>query len=138
MQAAIPHKLWLGNAQEAREVAAVLGLGITAIVDLAAEAPPIQYPRDIAYCRLPLVDGAGNRPELIRAAIDLIATLLDAQVPTLVACGAGMSRSPAIAAAAVAKSRHVTLQAALELITTDQPHDLSTSLWAEIQTVCAR
>jgi protein-tyrosine phosphatase len=138
MQLAIPEKLWLGNAMEARDISAVIALGITAVIDLAAEEAPIPYPRDIVYCRLPLVDGAGNQPELIRAAVDLVATFIKAHVPTLVACGAGMSRSPAIVAAGIAEARGESLQSALEQITAGKTHDLSTSLWAEINAVCRR
>ena len=44
---------------DARDISAVLGLGIVAIVDLAMEEPSIHFPRDIVYCRIPLVDGSG-------------------------------------------------------------------------------
>lgn len=56
MREATTHCLWLGNALEARDVSTALRQGIVAIVDLA-----IQFPRDIVYCRIPLVDGSGNR-----------------------------------------------------------------------------
>jgi hypothetical protein len=47
MRAAVSHVLWIGNAKEARDVRAVLALGIAAVVDLAMEEPPILLPRDI-------------------------------------------------------------------------------------------
>jgi protein-tyrosine phosphatase len=136
MREAITNALWLGNAMDARNVSAVLDLRIVAVVDLAMEEPPIQFPRDIVYCRIPLVDGSGNRPEIIRAAVDLTASLIDSRVPTLVACGAGMSRSPIIVAAALARVDGRSLEQALDDITLGVPHDVSTSLWAEIKAVC--
>jgi hypothetical protein len=136
MREAIPNCLWLGNAADARDISAVLGLRIVAIVDLAMEEPSILFPRDIVYCRIPLVDGSGNRPEIIRAAVDLTASLIDSRVPTLVACGAGMSRSPIIVAAALARIDGRSLEQALEDITAGVAHDVSTSLWAEIKAVC--
>jgi len=136
MHEAIPHRLWLGNAMEARDISAVLDHRIVAIVDLAMEEAPIHFPRDIVYCRIPLVDGAGNRPEIIRAAVDLAASLIGSGVPTLVACGAGMSRSPIIVAAALARIQGSTLEEALEGITSGVAHDVSTSLWAEVRAVC--
>jgi protein-tyrosine phosphatase len=136
MREAITHCLWLGNSAEARDITSVLGLGIVAIIDLAMEEPAIHYPRDILYCRIPLVDGSGNRPEIIRAAVDLTASLIDSRVPTLVACGAGMSRSPIIVAAALARVDGRSLEQALEDITADVAHDISTSLWAEVRAVC--
>jgi protein-tyrosine phosphatase len=136
MREAITNCLWLGNAMDARDITAVLELRIVAIVDLAMEEPAIHYPRDIIYCRIPIVDGAGNRPEIIRAAVDLTASLIDSRVPTLVACGAGMSRSPIIVAAALARVDGRSLEQALEDITAGVAHDISTSLWAEVKAVC--
>jgi len=132
----LPGRLWLGNERDARNVAAALGAGIAAIVDLAMEEPPIQFPRDIVYCRFPLVDGAGNRPEVIKAAVDVTASFIASGVPTLVSCGGGSSRSPAIAAAALAKVRGQSLDDGLREATGGAAHDVSTSLWAEIKTVC--
>ena len=53
-------QLWIGNAIDARDVTGVLGFGVAAIVDLAIEEPPIQYPRDVVYCRFSLIDGSGS------------------------------------------------------------------------------
>jgi protein-tyrosine phosphatase len=136
MREAITHCLWLGNALEARDVSVVLRLGVVAIVDLAMEEPAIHFPRDIVYCRIPLVDGSGNRPEIIRAAVELTASFIDSRVPTLVACGAGMSRSPIIVAAALSRVDGRSLEQALDDITMGVAHDVSTSLWAETKAVC--
>jgi hypothetical protein len=136
MREAITNCLWLGNSAEARDITAVLGLGIVAIIDLAMEEPAIHFPRDILYCRIPLVDGSGNRPEIIRAAVDITASLIDSRVPTLVACGACTSRSPIIVAAALARVDGRSLEQALEDITAGVAHDISTSLWAEVKAVC--
>ena len=138
MREAITNCLWMGNAMDARDIPAVLGLRIVAVIDLAMEEPAIHYPRDIVYCRIPLVDGSGNRPEIIRAAVDLTASLIDSRVPTLVACGAGMSRSPIIVAAALSKVDGRSLDQALEDITAGVAHDVSTSLWAELKAVCEK
>ena len=132
MREVIPEKLWIGNALDARDVTGVLGLGVTAVIDLAIEEPPIQFPRDIAYCRFPLIDGSGNQPAILRAAIETTATFIASRTPTLVACGAGMSRSPAIVAAAKATLEGGTLADALGKLTAGQPHDVSPSLLVEI------
>jgi protein-tyrosine phosphatase len=136
MHEAIPNRLWLGNERDAQNISAVLGLGIIAIIDLAMEEMPIHFPRDILYCRIPLVDGDGNRPEIIRAAVALTASLIRSGVPTLVTCGAGVSRSPIIVAAALAKAEELPLDEALHEITTGIAHDVSTSLWAQVKAVC--
>ncbi len=135
MREVIPGTLWIGNALDARDVKGVLALGITAVIDLAIEEPPIQFPRDIVYCRLPLIDGSGNQPAILRAAIDSTATFVTSETATLVACGAGMSRSPAIVAAAMAALDSCTLADALEKLTSRQPHDVSLGLLAEISEI---
>ncbi|HEV8002569.1 MAG TPA: dual specificity protein phosphatase [Planctomycetaceae bacterium] len=132
MREVIPQTLWIGNAREARDVKAVLGFGISAVVDLASEEPPILYPRDVVYCRFPLVDGAGNPPAVVRAAIDTTTHLIRGQVPTLVTCGGGMSRSPAIAAAALARFECASPQQSLERVAASGPHDVSTAFWADV------
>jgi hypothetical protein len=135
MREIIFEKLWIGNALDARNVTGVLDLGITVIVDLAIEEPPIQYPRDVVYCRFPLIDGTGNQPAVLRAAIKTTTTFIAAGTPTLVACGAGMSRSPAIVAAAMAATEAISLADALGNLTAGQPHDVSLGLLAEISKV---
>ena len=107
-------KLWIGNALDVRDIRGVLGCGIAAIVDLAIEEPPIQFPRDIVYCRFPLIDGAENKPAVLRAAIETVACFMAFGTPTLVACGEGMSRSPAIVAAAMATTERIVLADVLE------------------------
>jgi hypothetical protein len=49
----IPRQLWIGNAFEARDVRAILQLGVMAVIDLVIEEPTVQFPREIVYCRLP-------------------------------------------------------------------------------------
>src|SRR5262245_48646478 len=113
MREVIPGRLWYGNARDARDVRGLLNLGIRAEIDVAIEEQASVLPRDVIYCRFPILDGAGNRGEVIRAAVYTVAEFVRSQVPTLVACGAGMSRSPAIAAAAIARAQGTTLDEGL-------------------------
>jgi hypothetical protein len=132
MREVIPSLLWIGNAREARDVKAVLGCGISAVVDLAIEELPILFPRDVVYCRFPLVDGAGNPLAVLRAAIDTTTHFIRSQVPTLITCGGGMSRSPAIAAAALGRFERVSPQQSLERVAASGPHDVSPAFWADV------
>ena len=138
MREVVPERLWIGNTIDARDVTRVLGHGITAIVDLAIEELPIQFPRDVVYCRFPLIDGAGNQPAVLRAAIETVASFITSGTATLVACSAGMSRSPAIVAAAMATTERITLADALGKLAAGQPHDVSPSLLAGISKVQAQ
>lgn len=108
---------------------AVSEAGIAAVVDLAMEEEPAKLPRDVIHCRIPLVDGAGNRPEVLRLAVHTVVALLESRTPTLVACSAGMSRAPVVAAVAVAIQRKQPPEQTLRELAQRVPHDVSMSLW---------
>jgi protein-tyrosine phosphatase len=125
------YPLWIGNARDARDIRAVLAEGIRAVVDLAVEEPPIAPTREMIYLRFPLVDGLGNDPKLLRAMLRAVTALVRERVPSLVACGMGMSRSPAVAAVAYAAAHG--LDPAEVLTTTVGTGDVSPALLAELQ-----
>lgn len=132
MREIIPGKLWIANALQVRDIRTTLAPGVTAVVDLAIEEPPIAFPRDIFYCRFPLMDGTGNPRHLLTACIDTVAKLIEANRPTVIACGAGMSRSPVIVAAAIAQVKGRSLEASLIKLTETGPHDVSPALLNEV------
>lgn len=127
-----PHSLWLGHAGDGRDFRRVLETGIQVVVQLAAEEPPLALPRDLVYCRFPLVDGPGNDKNLLRLAITTIASLLEMNLTTLVVCGAGLSRSPAISATGLALALHDSPEACLRQVTEHFPADVAPGLWAEV------
>jgi protein-tyrosine phosphatase len=121
--------LWIGTARDARDIRGVLDASIAAVVDLAMDEPPVQPTRELVYLRFPLVDGGGNPAWVLRAAVEVVAGLLKAEVPTLVACSAGASRSPAIAAIAFARCKGIPPANGLKLI---GPGDVSVTLWKDL------
>lgn len=127
------YPLWLGNVGDVWDAEAVLSAGIRAVVDLALNEPPAVLPRELVYCRIPLLDGAGNPPWLLRAAVETVAGLLRSGVPTLVYCGAGMSRAPCIAGTALAMVRGCSAAEGLVLVTQAGPKDVTPALWQEVQ-----
>jgi protein-tyrosine phosphatase len=124
--------LWLGHVAEARNLRPVFDREVVAIVDLAAAELPLALPRDLAYFRFPLVDGAGNLPWLLRAAVNAVVGLIGSNTTTLVCCSAGMSRSRAVAAAAVARVRRCSLAVGLAAVAQRGPVDVSPGLWKDI------
>jgi hypothetical protein len=132
-----PHSLWIGHAGDARDLRGVLDAGIQAIVQLAAEEPPLTVTRDLVYCRFPLLDGVGNPPWLLRAAVTTVVHLLQSNVPTLLACGGGLSRSPAIAAAALAACFERSSTDCLADLGRMGVSDVSPGLWQELVHVAA-
>lgn len=132
-----PYQLWVGHAGDGRAFQEVFDKGIKAIVQLALEEPPLQSPREVIYLRFPLLDGSGNDPNVLHLAISCVANLIKQRAPTLVCCGAGMSRSPAIVAAALSTVEHADVEECLERVIQSHPADLSPGLWDEVRHVVA-
>lgn len=130
-----PGLFFLGNAADLRDVASMLAAGVRAVVDLALAEAPALLPREIIYCRIPLLDGEGNDPAVLRLAVDVAGSLIRAKMPILAACGAGMSRSVAVAAAALAIVEGRSLEASLERVAGTGPHDVSPGLWRDLKRV---
>jgi hypothetical protein len=120
--------LWLGNAADLRDPRAVLAAGIAAVVELADSEPFAALPRELVRCRFPLSDGGDNPPWLLRLAADAVAALLRADVPVLVCCSAGLSRSACVAAAGVALAEERPLAEALAAVVGSGPADVSPGL----------
>jgi hypothetical protein len=133
-----PYPLWVGHAGDGRAFQEIFGRGIKAIVQLALEEPPLQSPRELVYLRFPLLDGSGNAPTVLHLAISCVATLMQHGTPTLVCCGAGMSRSPAIVAAALATVEGADVELCLRRIIESHPADVSPGLWEEVHRIVAR
>lgn len=129
-------RLFVGNAMDARDLRSLYDQRIAAVVDLAANEAPAQLGRDLIYVRFPLIDGDGNPSALIRSAISCVVTLAENDFRTLVACSAGMSRSPAIAAAAMAILTGSQPNECLATITSEAPHDVSSLLWSRVTVAC--
>ena len=137
MRDIIPEVLWIGNAFDGRNVKAVMDSGIQAVVHLAIEEPPVQLPREVVSCRFPLLDGEGNSAVLMQAVIDLIVSFVKEHIPTLVVCSGGMSRSPLIASAVVAKVEAIDFDDAIRCVTDSGPCDFSAKLYVEVkQLIC--
>ena len=105
---------------------------IQAIVDLAADEPPVQHTRDVVYVRIPLIDGAGNQPEFLELAVRTVEQLIRRRVKTMVACSAGMSRSPVITAAAISLVESRPFADCLTTVAGAHTLDVSPSLFGDV------
>ncbi len=131
MYQAAPH-LWIGPQADARRPDMLFAEAIEAVVDLAPDETALNTPREVVYLRIPLVDGTGNPPWRLRAAVEVTMRLLTRQVPTLVVCGAGISRSVAIAAAALSHVSRSAPPACLERLARRHAVDVSPGLWTAV------
>jgi hypothetical protein len=132
MNQIFPYPLWIGHSGQGRDFKRIFDAGIKALVQVAAEQPPPQPPRDLIVCHFPLLDGSGNRADLLFVAVSTVATLLKLHVPTLVCSGAGVSRAPAVAAIALATVHHEPAQECLQRLVQHHPSDVSPGFWSEV------
>ncbi len=133
MRQITPYPLWIGHAGDSRNLKAILDLGIEAVVDLAASEPPPTITRDLIYCRFPIVDSPENSPAVLKVAIETVFRLLRGNVPTLVFCSLGMSRSPTIAAAALSKLLQRDPDECLRMVTAGAPSNVVPGLWQSVR-----
>lgn len=127
--------VWLGNVGDLRDERALHEAGIEAVVELAADEPMAELGRGFVRLRYPLVDNEGNDPARLRCCIRAVADLFRERIPTVVACSAGLSRTPAIVAAAWSLIRAILPDEALRELAASVPCDVSPALWAEIVAV---
>jgi len=124
--------LWIDSVTSWGQGIAIQEAKIKAFVTLAQEDRPFQPGREAIVHRFPLVDGAGNPPELIRSAIETVAELVREEVPTLIRCSSSMSRSAAVAAAALAQAKNLDASQTVARLCAACNVDVSLPLWLEI------
>jgi len=132
----IPKRLWIGNAADARSRENIFSNAVASVVDLAIDESPALTPRETIYFRAPLNDSSNNGAATIRLAVNTLATLLGEGIPTLVCCSAGMSRSPTIAAIAIAVAEQSPPNTILAKYFSDASHDVSPGLWNSAVEAC--
>src|SRR4051812_23366401 len=130
-----PYTLWVGHAGGGRDFTRIAEAGIEAVVNVAFEESPGQLPHELLYLRVPLIDGTGNRAASIDLAVTTVANLLRLSIPTLVHCGAGMSRAPTIAAASISVAFKKSPEECLREIVARHPSDVSPGFWDEVKVV---
>lgn len=128
-------RLWIGHAFDARDPRPIFESGIEAIIDVAYDEAPAQLPRQLTYCRFPLNDGGGNSPQLLLQCLRTATDLLSSGTPTLIACSAGMSRSPTVAAFALAHHLSESPDAIITKISMVKSLELKQQLWDDVLAV---
>ena len=124
--------LWIGHAFDVREPRPLFDVGIKAVIDVAYEEPPAQIPRQLIYCRIPLNDGGGNHPNALLQTLRTATGLLESNTRTIIACSAGMSRSPTVAAFSLAYHLSVDPDDVITRISAIKSLELKPELWAEV------
>jgi len=127
--------LWIGPSVVLNDPRGVCELGIAAVVCVAPELLPQQWPRDLTVVRTPLSDDGENAPDPLRRAVEIVSGLIADSVPTLVVCSMGYSRSIAVAAAAIAACEDAEPDDILRRIAVTMPADISPALWESLNRI---
>lgn len=133
-----PNLLWIGHALDIRRPRGLFDAGIAAVVDVAYEESPAQLPRELIYCRFPLVDGGGNDAAMLLQAVQCTVDLLAAGTRTIVACSAGMSRSPTIAAIALAAHLDQSPDDVIVRVAASGALEVKGALWNDVAAVFSK
>lgn len=108
--------LFVGTLADAGDATELRKRDIAEIVSLTHEAPPDGFPAAATVRRVPMTDGPQNEQSAFETAAEAVRSRLDAGVPVLVHCRSGASRSPAVAATALALERRVDLENAFQQV----------------------
>ncbi len=138
MRAVYRDILFIGNALEARDLRLLYDNAIAAVIDLASNEKPAVLGRDHIYIRIPILDGDGNDDRVMDLALATAVRLIRSNVKTLIACSAGMSRSPSVAAATIAIETGTSPDDCIARIVASGPNDVSPVLWHHIKAACRR
>jgi protein-tyrosine phosphatase len=128
-----PHALWIGSSGDLNDWRRLYDVGIQAVMHVAYEEPPLRLPHDFVACRFPVIDGDENSATALKLAIATLTHFLDEKFACLVCCQAGLSRSPAIAAAALARTTKRPFTECLDLIRNHHACAVHPGLVSQIQ-----
>lgn len=107
-------RLYLGNIKDAEQLAHSNPIGIATVISLCAEAPEPRA-NDLGYTSLPIDDSGPLSARKFEAVMAAIATAVR-RGKVLVHCVGGMSRSPILLAAWLARCGYADFDTALREI----------------------
>jgi protein-tyrosine phosphatase len=108
--------LFVGTVRDAGDKTLMCEYGVEAIVSLTHDGPDDGYPSGQKVVRLPMKDGPQNDQQVFEQAVTHVLSRLRSGDNVLVHCSAGASRSPAVAATALALYNEVGLETGFEQI----------------------
>jgi len=116
---AVAEDLFVGTAAAAGDATLLNERGIDAVVTLTHDAPAV--PADVTATSVPLVDGPRVDRAAFERAVAAVRSSLASGGRVLVHCSAGASRSPAVAATALALDGDDDLDAAFDRVVRRRP-----------------
>jgi len=119
-------ELFIGTGADAADKQQLETHGITTVISLTHEKPDLSEPAIDIYS-IPLIDGPQNSRDRFTEAVTETVTALGGDESVLVHCAAGASRSPTVAATALALVQDIGLEDAIQQVADNRdavdPHE---------------
>lgn len=109
--------LFIGTLADAGDAERLRERGIDVVVSLTHGAPDGGFPSGTTVRSHPMTDGPQNERAAFEAAVSAVRAGLDADETLLVHCQSGASRSPTVAATALALEQEIDLETAFQRVT---------------------
>ena len=121
----VTERIAIGNRHDAENNNMLTENGITAVLNVAFDLD-ISYYEDgvpahrfeIEYHKAGMIDGPGNKPTTLAAAIYMLEQLLERHDKVFVHCHAGASRAPTTVSTYLAYAQNTSFDEALEFVQT--------------------
>jgi predicted protein tyrosine phosphatase len=108
--------LFVGTIADAGDESLLEGHAVDRVVSLTHTDPETGFPATVSVVEAPMKDGPRNERARFESAVEATLAGLRSGENVLVHCSRGASRSPSVAATAIAVSRDVGIQAAFEQV----------------------
>lgn len=112
----VAERLFVGTVEDAGDAALVRKHGVTNVVSLTHSTPDGGFPAGLTVVNVPMMDGPRNDQQRFERAVTRSVACLEAGESLLVQCSAGGSRSPAVAATALALTEDLPLEEAFDRV----------------------
>ncbi len=107
-------ELYVGTLEDAEDATGLENTSVDRVVSLTYTDPEIGFPGSVS--KFAMLDGPRNDRQTFRAAVQETLESLRRGETILVHCSRGASRSPSVAAAAIAMHEEITIEEAFEQI----------------------
>lgn len=123
----VDESVFVGTLEDAGDESRLRRHGVDTVVSLTYGAPEAGFPDSVSVLEAAMMDGPRNQKATFESAVEQVLASLRSDESVLVHCSRGASRSPSVAAAAIAVHRGIDIEEAFEQVgqrrVAFDPHD---------------